>query len=89
MSHNRPLPADLHAGGIRYIRAYYRVPARVGGRVRITAYGSFNGKLGTITGTNMGRLVVRPDERPYKSTRYRVHPREVEYLTNEECEVSA
>lgn len=59
-----------------YIRSYYRVPAKRGGRIR------FRGEPGTITGTtDGGRLIVRPDVRKYKSTRWILHPTwQVEYL---------
>ena len=61
--------------GLYYIRAYYRVPAMRMGRVR------YEGQLGTITGSTVVHLIVRPDERSYKGTRWIVHPTwHVEYL---------
>lgn len=64
---------------IQYIRDYYKVPAKVRGRVRITAYGYWHGHLGTVTGAE-NALIVRPDVRKTKRLRIHVHPREVEYL---------
>jgi hypothetical protein len=39
------LRSDLHGGGFLYIRAYYKVPAQRGGRVR------YRGKPGRILST--------------------------------------
>jgi len=61
--------------GISYIRAHYHVPATRGGRVR------YEGRLGTITGTTAGKLIVRPDVRRYHTYRDICHPTwHMEYL---------
>lgn len=63
-----------------YIRSYYRVPAKVGGRIEYT--GDRKGaKLGTITGAQGAHLLIRldgeADAAPY-------HPTwELRYLTKE------
>lgn len=64
---------------LQYIRDTYKVPAKLGGRVR------FYGKPGTITGADgYGHLIVQPlraEDRVYKSTRWRCHPTwRMEYL---------
>lgn len=63
------------ADGMQWIRAYYDVPAKRGGRVEYTpCEGSTDkpGKFGTITGTNGPHLLVRLDgekhARPYHPT---------------------
>ena len=59
-----------------YIRRYYGVPAKRGGRVRYTGDGT--PKLGTITGTQGPHLVIRLDG---ERRTYGYHPMwRLEYL---------
>lgn len=63
-------------GGIHYIRRYYGVPAKIGGRVK------YEGREGVITGTSGPHLIMRPDDRKRKGERLILHPTwRVEYLT--------
>lgn len=64
---------------IEYIRETYKVPAKIGGRVRYT--GSACAMLGTITGTRSAHIIVKLDE---KEDARPFHPTwEMEYLPNE------
>jgi hypothetical protein len=67
--------------GIASIRAYYGVPAKRGGRVRLgRRFGPFAGCEGVITGSERGamRLLIRLDGQNYTGI---YHPTwELEYL---------
>lgn len=63
---------------IAYIRKYYGVPAKRGGRVRYTGEGSDKPEYGTITSATNGRLNIRLDR--FKVS-HPFHPTwELEYL---------
>ena len=63
---------------IQYIRDYYNVPAKVGGRVKITYKGEH---FGTITGTHDAHLMIRLDGEKHSNP---YHPTwEIEYLEEE------
>jgi hypothetical protein len=47
--------------GMAWVRKYYRVPAKRGGRVEYTGEGPHKPELGTITSVRSGRLMVRLD----------------------------
>ena len=65
---------------MEYIRDYYRVPAKRGGRVKYT--GQANPKEGTIVGSNGGHLKIRLDGEEHAWT---FHPTwEIEYLEDAE-----
>lgn len=61
---------------IQHIRETYKVPAKVGGRVR------WNGNEGTIYGTNMARLKIRL---VHGACQIIVHPTDerLEYMTQD------
>lgn len=72
---SRKLPPQAF-GGIEYVRRYYGVPAKVGGRVRYT-----NRKGRTFTGTITSaaaphlRVLIDGNHHPYT-----FHPTDLEYL---------
>lgn len=62
-----------------YVRKYYNVPAKRGGKVRFFFAGKWN--TGTIKSADHS-LRVAPDESPRK--RLTFYPTDVEYLTGDE-----
>lgn len=72
------LPAQAFSG-IEYVRRYYGVPAKRGGRVVYTGLDG-NPYPGTITSADGQYLRVRLDGDPI---RYTVHPDDLAYLTPE------
>ena len=61
---------------MEYIRTYYRVPAKRGGRVIYT--GSAGARQGTITGSRGARILIRLDGEPNAMV---FHPTwQIEYL---------
>lgn len=62
---------------MQYVRDYYRVPAKRGGRIRYT--GDREPRLGTITSARGGSLRIRLDGEKHAAP---YHPTwELEYLT--------
>ncbi len=62
-----------------YIRKYYGVPAKRGGRIKFTGWSGERAKHGTIIGSKDARLRVRFDDEPKRIAL--LHPTwEVEYL---------
>lgn len=60
-----------------YIRSYYRVPAKRGGRIEYTGSNS-KGRRGVITGSRGARLLIRFDD---DGRTYVFHPTwEIKYL---------
>lgn len=60
---------------MEYIRRYYKVPAKRGGKVKFFFAGKWN--IGTIKSADH-RLKVSPDEHP--KNRLIFHPTDVEYI---------